>query len=65
MIVTLYRSQDVALTTIPTRGQVRALSIKTRRRAWLNDLVVLSTHEARAVALAILRATFTEPEAAL
>lgn len=64
-MVTLYRSGEVALTTLPDRGRVRAVSIKTKRRAWLNDLVVLSTPEARQVALAILRATFTEPEAAL
>jgi hypothetical protein len=64
-MVTLYRSGEVALTTLPARGQVRALSIKTKRRAWLNDVVVLSTLEARQVALAILRATFLEPEAAL
>lgn len=59
MIRFFYRSADVALSSLLDRqGEAPAFSIRTRRRAWLSDAVILSAAEAREVAFAILRATF-------
>ncbi len=54
-----FRSADVALSSLLDKdGNAPAFSIRTRRRAWLSDAVILSADEARAIAFAILRATF-------
>lgn len=54
-----YRSAEVALSSLrDSSGRFPAFSVRTSRRGWLPDSVVLSAPEARQLAFAILRATF-------
>lgn len=61
-----YRSSDVIVSSLrDSAGNYPAFSIRTRRRSWLTDSIVLSMVEARAVAFSILRATFHAGEVRL
>lgn len=63
MIRFFFRSRDVIVSSLlDSVGEAPAFSIRTRRRSWLSDSVVLSAEEARAVAFSILRATFNSAE---
>lgn len=58
-----FRSTDIVVASmVGSLGEVLpALSIRTRRRAWLPDVVILSAEEARQVGAALGRATFYLP----
>lgn len=58
MIRIFYRKGGVELSSAVLEPEPKSFAIRTRRRAWLKDVVVLSALEAREIAAAIQRATF-------